>query len=152
MSRSARPARMVLYHELGHVFDLQVLSRSARRVFRRILRVRHGWFRGSVAPAELFADAYASCARFGRWHSGGSLANPTRSVYGYRPTLRQHRAVCALIARAAGPRRRPQSPRSPPPVLIDRPAQPVPAQQQPPGQPPEDQSGGLLDALFGSQP
>jgi hypothetical protein len=40
MSRSARPARMVLYHELGHVFDLQVLSRSARRNFRRILHLR----------------------------------------------------------------------------------------------------------------
>jgi hypothetical protein len=151
MSRSARPARMVLYHELGHVFDLQVLSRSARRDFRRILHLRRAWFRGSVPPAELFADAYARCARFGRRHSGGRLANPTRSVYGYNPTLRQHRAVCVLIARAAGPRRRPQPPRNPPPVIVDGPAEPSPA-AQPPGQQPEDQAGGLLDALLGSQP
>jgi hypothetical protein len=150
MSRSARPARLVLYHELGHVFDLRVLSRSARRHFQRVLHLRRGWFRGSVPPAELFADAYARCVRYGPRHSGGRRANPTRSVYGYQPTLRQHRAVCALIARAAGPKRRPQPPRRPPRVLVDGPDQPPPAADQaPPAEPP---SGGLLDVLFGSQP
>src|SRR3954454_21678989 len=59
MNRAARPPRMVLYHELGHVFDLRVLSRSARRHFRRIVLVRRACFGGSVPPAELFADAYA---------------------------------------------------------------------------------------------
>jgi hypothetical protein len=151
MGRSARPARMVLYHELGHVFDLRVLSRSARRRFRRIMHLRRAWFQGPVPPAELFADAYARCARFGRVHSGGRLANPTRSVYGYHPTLRQHRAVCTLIARAAGPRRRPQPPRRPPPLLDGPSPQPPPAQQAPPP-PPNEQSGGLLDALLGQQP
>jgi hypothetical protein len=155
ITRRARLPRMVLYHELGHVYDMLVLHGAERSEFRRLLHIGHrGWFRGSVPPAELFADAYARCARYGPNHSGGRFANPTRSVYGYRPTLRQHRAVCRLIARAATPKRRPQPPPRPPPVFgPPPPSAPAPDQPSKPSKPPpEQESPGPTDLLFGPLP
>src|SRR5918992_684392 len=58
-----REPRRLLYHELGHVFDLRVLNRRERGAFKRIVGIRRsGWFRGGLPPAEWFADGYAGCA------------------------------------------------------------------------------------------
>src|SRR3954451_20772508 len=47
MMRRLPDSRRVLYHELGHVFDLTVLNRRERRRFKRIMHVsRPAWFGG----------------------------------------------------------------------------------------------------------
>jgi hypothetical protein len=153
VSPRARTKRMAFYHELGHVYDLLVMSRAERRQFKRILRLEgRAWFRGPVPAAELFADGYARCVRYGPRHSGGRLANPTRSVYGYHPTLRQHRAVCSLIVRAAGPHRRPQPPPKPPPVFGPEPSAPAPPPAGQPAPPPERRPQNPLDLILGPPP
>jgi hypothetical protein len=138
--QTAQP-RGVLYHELGHVFDLLVLNRSERREFKRIVGVRRGgWFLGSPGPSELFADAYAACSVHRRLARG--LA---RTAYGYRATPRRHARACALMRRAAAPRgRHARRPPNVPPVIDQVPPA---APTQPPGQPPRPCS--LLERLLG---
>lgn len=124
-----REPRRILYHELGHTFDLLVLNRRERRRFKRIVGIRrHGWFRGALPPAEWFADGYASCAVRPR------LRRPVRPTpYGYSPSPRSHARVCALIRAAAKPGgRAPQPPANPPPVIE---VKPPPPEQTQPGQP-----------------
>ena len=61
--------RRILYHELGHVFDLAVLNRRERVRFKRIVGIRRaGWFAGALPPAEWFGDGYALCATRLRLH------------------------------------------------------------------------------------
>jgi hypothetical protein len=127
-----RPAlhepRRILYHELGHTFDLLVLNQGERRRFKRIVGIRrHGWFRGGLPPAEWFADGYASCAVRLRLRRS---VRPT--PYGYSPSPRRHARVCALIRSAAKPRGRPPQPPSNPPPVIE--VAPPPQQQTQPGQ------------------
>jgi hypothetical protein len=127
-----RPAlhepRRILYHELGHTFDLLVLNQRERRRFKRIAGIRrHGWFRGGLPPAEWFADGYASCAVRLRLRRS---VRPT--PYGYSPSPRRHARVCALIRSAAKPRGRPPQPPSNPPPVIE--VAPPPQQQTQPGQ------------------
>ena len=119
MRRGLRDRGAVLYHELGHVFDFEVLNRSERRRFKRLMHVhRRRWYRGRHAPAELFADGYALCARAGP--AIGS--SPRRTFYGYRPSTAQHAAVCRLIAKAVDSGGAPpQRPRRPPPTLEESP-------------------------------
>jgi hypothetical protein len=121
-----REPRRLLYHELGHTFDLLVLNRRERSRFKRIVGIRrHGWFLGGLPPAEWFADGYASCAVRLRLRRA-----VTPTPYGYSPTRRQHARVCALIRAAAKPRgRRPQPPKDPPPVIEVQ--APTPEQTQP---------------------
>lgn len=109
-----RNARSVLYHELGHAFDLRVLNWRERRRFKRIIGIRRsGWFEGAAPPMEWFADGYATCAVRSRLPRA---ARPT--LYRYAPTPRQHARVCGLIREAAKPRgRRPRPPANPPPVF-----------------------------------
>jgi hypothetical protein len=109
-----RDARSVLYHELGHAFDLRVLNWRERRRFKRIVGIRRGgWFAGGLPPAEWFADGYATCAARSRLRR---RSGPT--LYGYSSTPRQHARVCELIRSAAAPRgRRAQPPANPPPVV-----------------------------------
>jgi hypothetical protein len=109
-----REPRRLLYHELGHVFDLRVLNRRERGAFKRIVGIRRsGWFRGGLPPAEWFADAYAGCALRQRLRRRAP-ATP----YGYSPSPRQHSRACRLTATAAAPRGRPpQPPQNPPPVI-----------------------------------
>jgi hypothetical protein len=135
---AANPRR-VLYHELGHVFDLRVLNSRERRRFKRIVGIhRTGWFHGGLPPAEWFADGYAACAiRLHLRHRN------TPTPYGYAPTRRQHARVCRLIRAAAKPHgRRPQRPKNPPAVVEVAP--PPPQQTQP------DPGGGctLVDQLL----
>jgi hypothetical protein len=129
--------KSVVYHELGHVFDLLLLRHRDRRAFKRVLGLKgRGWFAGTGPPGELFAEAYALCSRFGMKRPAASKLGWTRSVYGYRPTRKQHHAVCLLIVRAGAPKRRgakPQPPPNAPPVFEQKPPQP-PSKQ--PGNPP----------------
>ncbi len=126
ISPSAGGPRLILYHELGHVFDLHVLNRRDRRRFKRIIGIhRSGWFEGELPPAEWFADGYAACAVRLRLRRREA---PT--PYGYSPTSSQHERVCRLIQAAAEPRGRPpKRPRKPPPVVEVKP--PPPEESQP---------------------
>jgi hypothetical protein len=136
--RDARSLKAVLYHELGHTFDLVLLRRRDRLVFRRIVHTpKRGWFEGAQPPSEMFAEAYALCARFGPKRPAANLLGWTHSVYGYQPTRRQHAAVCKLVRKAGGERRRQRSPRpQPPPNAPDRierqPPQPPPPREEQP--------------------
>ena len=132
-----REPRRLLYHELGHVFDLKVLNRRERGVFKRIVGIgRSGWFRGGLPPAEWFADGYAGCAVRQRLRARGH-ATP----YGYNPTPRQHARVCRLIRTAAAPRGEPpQAPQNPPPVIE--------VQPPPENQPGQGETCNLVDQLI----
>lgn len=134
-----REPRRLLYHELGHVFDLRVLNRRERGAFKRIVGIRRrGWFRGGLPPAEWFADGYAGCAVRQKLRR---RARPT--PYGYTPTPRQHARVCRLIRRAAAPSGRPpQAPMNPPPVIE---VKPPPPQESRPG---EGEGCNLVEQLI----
>jgi hypothetical protein len=142
---NAQNPKSVIYHELGHTFDLTLFRRRDRRAFKRTLHLKgHGWFGGHGPPSELFAEAYALCSRFGIRRPAAGKLGWTRSVYNYRPSRRQHRAVCRLILHAGAPRRqrakpRPQPPANAPPVIEQKPPQP---QSNPP-----KTGGGLLPGL-----
>lgn len=77
----------ILMHELGHIFDHQQTA-EVRWRFLNIMGYEPSWWQGSPPAGELFADAYAECARGGRSYE---------TIYGYEPSRRQHRAVCRLI-------------------------------------------------------
>jgi hypothetical protein len=146
LRRRLRHPRAILYHELGHVFDLTVLNRRERRAFKRVMHFssRRRWFGGVRPPSEWFADGYALCAR--RRSIGRRIR---RSAYGYSPTRRQHASVCRLIRRAAAPRgAKPQRPRKPPRVVEPRkPPPPPPPSERPPPQPEPECS--WLEGLIG---
>ena len=119
--------RRILYHELGHIFDLHVLNARERRRFKRILGIRRpGWFHGGLPPSEWFADGYASCAVRLRLRRA---VKPT--PYGYAATRGQHARVCRLIRAAARPRGRPRKPPRNPPRVIE--VEPPPPQETQPG-------------------
>jgi len=163
LSPAARQPRAVLYHELGHTFDMRVLRPRHRRAFKRIVGIHtRGWFTSRPPAAEYFADAYALCAERGRLRQAQAA-----TAYGYRATPRMHRRICALIREAAAParpkhrRKRPPAPSPPqdaPPVA--EPTQPPPPRQpgseeepsgpyQPPGPtPPAFPGCGPIDALL----
>ena len=126
LKRSARGLAGVFYHELGHLFDFRVLNDRDRRQFRRLMgqQGRRWAWSGRNPPAELFAEAYSWCARFGEIRSIGRFA-----TYGYDPSPRQHRAACLLIRRAARDESAPRKPSSPPAVTEPHPPPPPP---QPP--------------------
>ena len=100
LRRDVRHPRAVLLHELGHVYDLTVMSNSDRGAFRRIMRRPHAqWWRGKIPLAEWFAEAYSWCARYARIASVDDYA-----IYSYDPTPAQHRAdLRADPARRARP-------------------------------------------------
>jgi len=147
---SARPRRIyirpdvetphaLLLHELGHVYDLLVLSRKDRRHFKKLFprRMRRGWwYAGDRVPmAEWFAEAYSFCARYEEIKSVKRY-----SSYRYRPKPRTHREACRLIEHAAIDSRPPEPPRNPPPATPD-PAPPPSPQPEPgvvPGDPDRD--------------
>jgi len=66
LNEGAYNPKSVVYHELGHTFDFELLRRSDRKKFKRVMHLkRPGWFAGKGPPSELFAEAYALCSRFG---------------------------------------------------------------------------------------
>ena len=111
---SSMGKRFVLLHEVGHVFDANVLTDSDRARLLRIMQERQSWldldpglFYGSAR--ERFGDVYAACATLGpkmpdsqvvwfdngrhpRWINSGS--------YGWDPSPQQHAAACRLIMAA----------------------------------------------------
>ena len=107
--------RGVMLHELGHVYDLTVLSNRDRGEFRKVMRRPHAqWWKGKVPLAEWFAEAYAWCARYSRIVSVDDYA-----IYDYDPTPTQHRSTCTMIKRAARDDTPPKPPPSPPEVTGD---------------------------------
>ncbi len=71
-----------MLHELGHVYDLTVMSNRDRGAFRRIMRRPHAqWWKGKIPLAEWFAEAYSWCARYSRIVSVDRYA-----IYSYDPT------------------------------------------------------------------
>jgi hypothetical protein len=132
LSPAARRPRAVLYHELGHTFDLRVLRPSHRRTFKRMMGIRtKGWFTSSPPAAEWFADGYTFCAERRRLNR----ARPA-TPYGYRATPSRHARVCRLIRRAAAEARRDDGKKRPaprPPADAPRISEP---QEPPPPAPP----------------
>jgi len=91
--------RQVLLHEVGHVYD-DLMPEWARERFRGIVAARPRLVWASTRSRnplnEQFAEAYSLCAR--------KLAIRKRAYmsYGYDPTPREHRRVCALINSVGG--------------------------------------------------
>jgi hypothetical protein len=134
LRRGVHDGQGVLLHELGHVFDLLVLSNRDRGRFRHIMGApaSRRWWSGRTPLAEWFAEGYSWCARYAR------IASLERyAIYHYRPTARQHREVCALIRDAGSDHTPPQPPPSPPVVSGDPtpPPPPPPAAGTVPGAP-----------------
>lgn len=95
-------------HELGHAFDESMMDTGERQRFSTLYgKQTKAWSSSYVDAAgrlvqtpgslsELFADAYANCylghvvAPDHTWEAG----------YGYYPTARIHRLICAMIKRA----------------------------------------------------
>ena len=92
--------RATLLHELGHVFDEQVMTAADRTRFTSLLGLRGTWHGDSAGdpPHEQFAEAYAFCARTAR------LRSTRLGMYGYVATPGRQRAVCGLIRDAAARR------------------------------------------------
>lgn len=90
-------------HELGHHFDYEHMTNGARLRFRRIIGERRAWRSPPNSPHERFAEAWSRCARSDRWLFGYEprYGESPEYAYRYRPTLEQHRQVCALIRRVA---------------------------------------------------
>ena len=124
LRRGLRGPRAVLLHELGHLFDLQVMNNRDRGRFRRIMHAgRRKWWAGRIPLAEQFAEAYSFCARYRRIVSIGRYAS-----YRYSPSRGQHRSVCGLIVAAARDRApAAPAPQAPPVTRAD----PVPPPQPP---------------------
>jgi hypothetical protein len=129
--------RGTLLHELGHTYDLLVLSNRDRNAVSRIFhRSRRAWWKGRIPTAEWFAEGYSWCARYARIKSLRRYAS-----YRYRPSAAQHRRLCRVIVRAARDRRKPQPAPSAPPTTRSDPAPPPPPSPSPgtvPGDPEHD--------------
>lgn len=104
------PDRYVLEHERAHIFDLRNLDDGERNAISRKLHKMHMPWCDLEAyeaqpestpenspPCEDFADAYANC----RLRTMPFTEQWVGSFYGYDPSPRQHRRMCALIRRAA---------------------------------------------------
>ena len=127
LRRGVRRARTILYHELGHLFDLRVMSRRDRRDFKRLIgKPRSAWYRGTNPPSEQFAEAYALCAR------RRALRARARLYYGYSATPRRHRAACSIMRRTLQPDAPPPAPPPNPPPVFEPPSPQAPPQSEPP--------------------
>jgi hypothetical protein len=90
--------RFTRWHEIGHLYDYQMLTDQDRAVLGRMMG--GGW------GLERFADAYAACAlelNPGGYRRGRVRIMDWRTEYGYWPTDRQHARVCEWL-RAKRPR------------------------------------------------
>ena len=145
--RDARSPKAVLYHELGHTFDLVLLRRKDRKRFRRILHTpNRRWFQGETPPSELFAESYALCTRFGLKKPTKRRLHWTRSVYGYHPSHKQHKAICTMVREAGGETRQKTNPKPQPPPN----APPVIERKPPPREPDRDpDKGGAIPVIPG---
>jgi hypothetical protein len=89
------------YHELGHNLDYYELGRWASRQFRKIVGDDRPWRTkpGEVglSPHEIFAEAYAQCAR--KEHIKRAIIQLPPIVIGPR----EHDLICALIRESYQP-------------------------------------------------
>jgi hypothetical protein len=97
-------SKFTLWHELGHIFDHDVLTDPQRAWFARLLGFKdvtwdQGTGPGTRGPSEVFADAFATCATERPVRRRGKWATTTNEVaYGWNYTPRQYRRVCTGIA------------------------------------------------------
>lgn len=104
-------SRFEFWHEVGHVFDHQVLDDRAHSWFTRVLgfasgtpwEADEGFYEdhdfSQKSPDEMFADAFAACwLRMKPRRQGGLLVSEWTTAYWYQPSVRQHRRVCNGIA------------------------------------------------------
>ena len=87
-----------LLHELGHLFDAQLLDTAERKRMQTLLGRKGAW-RGASAndpPHEQFAEAYAMCGEY-----GALLRRARVGMYGYIADPRHHTKICTAIRRAA---------------------------------------------------
>ena len=89
--------RRTLLHELGHVFDQQVMTPGARARFQALVRRRGAWASstGGDSAEEQFAEAYALCAQRTR------LSSTHFGMYDYTPSPARHAQACRIIRQAA---------------------------------------------------
>ena len=83
--------RAVFSHELGHRFDLHLMTDAARLRFAQIIHTSLPWLPSVDGPMEWFADAYGLCALHHR------LQQPLLTGYGYVATPTRHRRICRLV-------------------------------------------------------
>lgn len=101
-----RQNRRTTFHELGHLFDQQVMTYRARMVFRLLVRDERKWRVSNEpdSPNERFAEAYASCAMSARgpWYVY-LPENPDdyEAYYDFQSNKRVRRAICNLIEATA---------------------------------------------------
>jgi hypothetical protein len=96
-------------HELGHVFDAQVLDDRDRARFTRLLGFPRGrpWFaaNGGTSPGEDFADIYAMCrlniTPWGHRRKNGTIVGSTPISYDSMPSAARYRAMCSAMRFAA---------------------------------------------------
>jgi hypothetical protein len=83
-------------HEVGHLFDDDVMNLATRRRFKALVGTAAPWYGDATSdpPAEQFAEAYSLCARH------RSLNQMYFGMYGYTPSPSVHAQVCALIRAA----------------------------------------------------
>jgi hypothetical protein len=97
--------RSVFFHELGHWFDMRVMTDAARARFAAILHRRYDpttyWLVGGEdrSLAEWFAEGYRLCSMYRRFRDP-VLLHVDVLYYRYEPSARQQRQVCALLRRA----------------------------------------------------
>jgi hypothetical protein len=95
VSASSKP--FLRAHEMGHVFDFEVLTDGDHHWFARMFGIRGPW---SDWKREVFADAYANCdLRTKPWADHGKLVGLFEGGHGYNPPLKRHRAICDAIKR-----------------------------------------------------
>lgn len=106
--------RFTLFHELGHVYDLEnSLTQADREAFMAINGLTAGWWESGEAPgwvvpspAENFAEAYAACAGV-RHPSFSYVGNDPFPIFdgieGFGMIWEPHRGqflrTCALLGR-----------------------------------------------------
>lgn len=81
----------IVYHEMGHLFDVRYMTPAARRAFSLVIGDDRPW-RDSTPnpPNEKFAEAVARCFD-GRYNAA------VNRVYEYLPSFDQYTRICRLI-------------------------------------------------------
>ena len=93
--------QFVLFHELGHVFDRELMTDATRAAFMELIGRTDGWWSAAdgAPPEELFADAYALCSIY-----GAAIPRDTLHPVGYawKPTMALQRQSCGIVISAGG--------------------------------------------------
>lgn len=86
------------YHELGHAFDDEKMTTSAKTKFAKLMKVPGANWTTELPKLfgdplnEVFADAYMQCALYGSKSFHGNA-----NSYSYAPSKAVHTKVCKLI-------------------------------------------------------